>query len=95
MRVILFCERSAAKVRTNCAMRVFWWLGQVDWVRPFCLTLPRRGVGTIGVIDDDIVSLSNLQRQVLFNEDQLDMPKVFAGSNQSEKTEPVRRSSTI
>jgi len=30
------------------------------------------------VIDDDVVSLSNLQRQVLFDEDQLDMPKVFA-----------------
>lgn len=36
------------------------------------------GVGTLGVIDDDAVSASNLQRQVLFREAQIDMPKVFA-----------------
>ncbi len=45
---------------------------------PVLQYLAAAGVGTLGVIDDDIVSLSNLQRQVLFDEDQLDMPKVFA-----------------
>jgi len=45
---------------------------------PVLQYLAAAGVGTIGVIDDDIVSLSNLQRQVLFDENQLDMPKVFA-----------------
>ncbi|KAB7613328.1 HesA/MoeB/ThiF family protein [Amylibacter sp. SFDW26] len=45
---------------------------------PVLQYLAAAGVGTIGVIDDDHVSLSNLQRQVLFDEEQLDMPKVFA-----------------
>lgn len=45
---------------------------------PVLQYLAAAGVGTLGVIDDDTVSLSNLQRQVLFDEDQLDMPKVFA-----------------
>ncbi len=45
---------------------------------PVLQYLAAAGVGMLGVIDDDAVSLSNLQRQVLFDEDQLDMPKVFA-----------------
>ncbi len=45
---------------------------------PVLSYLSAAGVGTIGVIDDDLVSLSNLQRQVLFDEDHLDYPKVFA-----------------
>ncbi|MBL4749586.1 MAG: HesA/MoeB/ThiF family protein [Amylibacter sp.] len=48
---------------------------------PVLQYLAAAGVGTLGVIDDDIVSLSNLQRQVLFDEDQLDMPKVFAAKS--------------
>ncbi|MEO0793056.1 MAG: ThiF family adenylyltransferase, partial [Pseudomonadota bacterium] len=32
---------------------------------PLALYLAAAGVGTIGIVDDDIVSLSNLQRQVL------------------------------
>ena len=45
---------------------------------PVLQYLAAAGVGTLGVVDDDSVSLSNLQRQVLFDEDQLGMPKVFA-----------------
>ena len=33
---------------------------------PVLLYLAAAGVGTLGVIDDDIVSLSNLQRQVIY-----------------------------
>ncbi len=33
---------------------------------PVLLYLAAAGVGTLGVIDDDVVSLSNLQRQVIF-----------------------------
>ncbi len=36
------------------------------------------GVGTISVVDDDVVSLSNLQRQVLYGEAQIGMTKVEA-----------------
>lgn len=45
---------------------------------PVLQYLAAAGVGTIGVIDDDIVSASNLQRQVLFDENDVDTPKVFA-----------------
>ncbi len=38
---------------------------------PLILYLAAAGVGTIGVIDDDVVDLSNLQRQVLHTTDQV------------------------
>jgi adenylyltransferase/sulfurtransferase len=37
--------------------------------------LASAGVGTIGIIDDDVVSVSNLQRQVLFTEADIGFPK--------------------
>ncbi|MEM0975983.1 MAG: HesA/MoeB/ThiF family protein [Pseudomonadota bacterium] len=45
---------------------------------PILQYLAAAGVGRLGFIDDDVVSVSNLQRQVLFTEDDLDLPKVFA-----------------
>jgi adenylyltransferase/sulfurtransferase len=43
---------------------------------PVLLYLAAAGVGTIGVIDDDAVSLSNLQRQVIFGTDDVGSRKV-------------------
>ena len=43
---------------------------------PAALYLAAAGVGTIGVVDDDVVDASNLQRQVLHNMDRIGMPKV-------------------
>jgi len=43
---------------------------------PVLLYLAAAGVGTLGVIDDDVVSLSNLQRQVIHATPDLGMPKV-------------------
>lgn len=40
--------------------------------------LAAAGVGTIGVIDDDTVENSNLQRQVIHTDDRIGMPKVFS-----------------
>ena len=45
---------------------------------PVLQYLAAAGVGTVGVIDDDIVSASNLQRQVLFDENDVGTAKVFA-----------------
>lgn len=42
---------------------------------PVALYLAAAGVGTIGLCDADTVSLTNLQRQILYSEVQLDMPK--------------------
>ena len=43
---------------------------------PIALYLCGAGVGTLGLVDNDEVSLSNLQRQVLYTEQELGLPKV-------------------
>ncbi len=43
---------------------------------PAALYLAAAGVGTIGIVDDDAVDLSNLQRQVIHTMDRLGLPKV-------------------
>lgn len=45
---------------------------------PALLYLAAAGIGTIGVIDDDTVSTSNLQRQVIHTDARIGMPKVFS-----------------
>ena len=45
---------------------------------PALLYLGAAGVGTLGVIDDDVVANSNLQRQVLHTDARIGMPKVFS-----------------
>jgi molybdopterin/thiamine biosynthesis adenylyltransferase/rhodanese-related sulfurtransferase len=42
---------------------------------PVLMYLAAAGVGTIGVFDDDLVDVSNLHRQILFNEDEVGQPK--------------------
>lgn len=43
---------------------------------PTALYLAAAGVGTIGIIDNDVVDRSNLQRQILHNESRIGEPKV-------------------
>ena len=43
---------------------------------PAALYLAAAGVGTLGIIDADVVDRSNLQRQILHTEDRIGMPKV-------------------
>ncbi|MFP6665205.1 MAG: molybdopterin-synthase adenylyltransferase MoeB [Deltaproteobacteria bacterium] len=43
---------------------------------PTAYYLAAAGVGTIGIVDDDVVDRSNLQRQILHAEDRVGMPKV-------------------
>lgn len=45
---------------------------------PALLYLAAAGVGTIGVIDDDEVEATNLQRQIIHTDDRIGMPKVFS-----------------
>ena len=47
---------------------------------PVCLYLAAAGVGRITLADDDTVSLSNLQRQVIFRTRQCGQPKVAAAA---------------
>ncbi|MBI2822758.1 MAG: molybdopterin-synthase adenylyltransferase MoeB [Acidobacteria bacterium] len=55
---------------------------------PAGLYLAAAGVGTIGVIDADVVDLSNLQRQVLHSTKDLDRPKVFSAQERMEGLNP-------
>lgn len=43
---------------------------------PIALYLTAAGVGCLGLVDDDTVSVSNLQRQVLYTEAEVGLPKV-------------------
>ena len=63
---------------------------------PAALYLAAAGVGTIGLVDDDTVALSNLQRQVLYAEADVGEPKVQAAAarlqalNGHVRLEPMR-----
>jgi molybdopterin/thiamine biosynthesis adenylyltransferase/rhodanese-related sulfurtransferase len=43
---------------------------------PAAFYLAAAGVGTLGIVDHDVVDLSNLQRQILHSNDRIGMPKV-------------------
>lgn len=47
---------------------------------PLALYLAAAGVGTIGMVDDDVVDLSNLQRQIAHTTDRLGQPKVLSAA---------------
>ncbi|MBO9682103.1 MAG: molybdopterin-synthase adenylyltransferase MoeB [Flavisolibacter sp.] len=55
---------------------------------PSLLYLAAAGVGTIGIIDFDVVDDSNLQRQVLFGVDEIGKPKVEAAKQRLEALNP-------
>ena len=49
---------------------------------PVLTYLNAMGVGTLGIVDADVVSLSNLHRQVLYTEDMVGTSKVLAAKDQ-------------
>lgn len=55
---------------------------------PAILYLAAAGVGTIRVIDDDVVALSNLQRQVLFGTGDIGAPKAEAAMAAASRINP-------
>src|SRR3954471_24588147 len=55
---------------------------------PVLLYLAAAGVGTLGVIDDDRVSLSNLQRQVIHGTPDVGHAKVESASNAIHRLNP-------
>src|SRR5947199_10489033 len=55
---------------------------------PISLYLTAAGVGTIGLADVDVVSPSNLQRQVLFGNAVLGEPKVEAAAKRLKDLNP-------
>ena len=55
---------------------------------PALLYLAAAGVGTLGIVDNDTVDVSNLQRQVIHSDDRLGMPKVFSAKAAMEALNP-------
>lgn len=55
---------------------------------PLATYLAAAGVGTIGIVDSDTVDRSNLQRQILFSEDDVGRPKVEVAKQALEKINP-------
>lgn len=55
---------------------------------PISLYLAAAGVGKIGIIDADIVSESNLQRQILYNDSHIGKKKVCVAKEQLEAVYP-------
>lgn len=55
---------------------------------PVLTYLTAAGVGTIGIVDNDTVELSNLHRQVLYTVDDLGQPKVMAAAARLQRMNP-------
>lgn len=55
---------------------------------PTALYLAAAGVGTLGLVDDDVVDVSNLQRQVIHTTDRLNMSKVESAETQINALNP-------
>lgn len=55
---------------------------------PLALYLGAAGVGTIGIVDDDVVSLSNLQRQIAHDTASVGMPKVESARSTLQRINP-------
>ena len=55
---------------------------------PALMYLAAAGVGTLGVIDDDVVSLSNLQRQVIHATADVGVPKVESAAAEIARLNP-------
>ena len=55
---------------------------------PAALYLAAAGVGTIGLIDSDVVDLTNLQRQILHHTADVGRPKVLSGKEKIQALNP-------
>lgn len=55
---------------------------------PLAIYLAAAGVGTIGLVDDDAVDLSNLQRQILYSTSDVGLPKVEVARRRMEALNP-------
>jgi len=55
---------------------------------PTALYLAAAGVGTLGIVDDDVVDVSNLQRQVIHTTDRIGLAKVDSAEEQINALNP-------
>ncbi|MEH3068613.1 MAG: ThiF family adenylyltransferase, partial [Aeromicrobium erythreum] len=55
---------------------------------PALLYLAAAGVGTLGIIDDDVVDESNLQRQIIHGQSDIDRPKAVSAAESVAEVNP-------
>ncbi len=55
---------------------------------PSCLYLAAAGIGRIGIVDPDIVELSNLQRQILHGQSSIGQSKLKSGASRIQEINP-------
>lgn len=58
---------------------------------PLVLYLAAAGVGTIGLVDEDVVELSNLQRQIAHGTGDIGRPKVESAADSAARINPLVR----
>ena len=86
-RHIVLAEIGGAGQQRLKAARVLM-IGAGGLGAPVLLYLAAAGVGTLGIIDDDRVSLSNLQRQVIYDTDDVGVSKVAAAAGRIASVNP-------
>lgn len=80
-------EIGPAGQKKICAARVLC-VGAGGLGSPVLLYLAAAGVGTLGVVDDDVVDVSNLQRQVLHRSDAAGQPKTTSAREALHRLNP-------
>ena len=92
-RHLILPEVGGAGQQTLLASRVLV-VGAGGLGAPVLIYLAAAGVGTLGVIDDDGVDVSNLQRQVIHSTDRVGRPKAESASAAIRALDPAIRVET-
>ncbi len=88
MRATSCCARWAAPGQAALGRARVLVIGAGGLGAPVLLYLAAAGVGTLGVIDDDVVALSNLQRQVIHTTPDIGAPKVDSAAAMIRRLNP-------
>ena len=83
--------RSARPASRSCSRAKVLLLGAGGLGSPAALYLAAAGVGTLGIVDMDVVDASNLQRQILHNMDRIGERKVDSAKKTLTAAQPRRR----
>jgi len=66
-------------------------IGAGGLASPTVLYLAAAGVGTLTLVDDDVVDLTNLQRQIMHDSASVGSPKVLSAQNSAARINPLTR----
>ena len=64
-------------------------IGAGGLASPAVLYMAAAGVGTLTLVDDDVVDLTNLQRQIMHSSDTLGSPKVLSAQASAARINPL------